>query len=147
VSRLFEPRYIGDDFFLGLNLVSFNRTLVVPYEISKVNFHAEFFILVSMSRSCRGVLNTTLCDKMYQWLATGRWFSLGTLVSSTNKTDCHDLAEILLKVSLTIITLRVKEMLYYFLLRPIFQWILFKILYKHQVNIIDYSSLPVRLLI
>jgi len=35
--------------FLGSNLVSFNRTLVVPYEISKVNFHAEFFFLVSMS--------------------------------------------------------------------------------------------------
>jgi hypothetical protein len=29
--------------FLGSNLVSFNRTLVVPYEITKVNFHAEFF--------------------------------------------------------------------------------------------------------
>jgi hypothetical protein len=27
--------------FLESNLVSFNRTLVVPYEISKVNFHAE----------------------------------------------------------------------------------------------------------
>jgi hypothetical protein len=34
--------------FLGLNLVSFNRT-VVPYEISKVNFRIETKILVSMS--------------------------------------------------------------------------------------------------
>jgi hypothetical protein len=34
--------------FLGSNLVSFNRTLV-PYEISKVNFHAEKKILVIMS--------------------------------------------------------------------------------------------------
>ena len=32
---------------------------------------------------------TQLCDKVCQWLATGRWLSLGTLVSSTNKTDCH----------------------------------------------------------
>ena len=48
VSRFFGPRYIGDDFFLGPNLVSFNRT-VVPYEISKVNFHVETKILVSMS--------------------------------------------------------------------------------------------------
>jgi hypothetical protein len=31
---------IGDDFFLGPNLVSFNRT-VVPYETSKVNFRVE----------------------------------------------------------------------------------------------------------
>jgi hypothetical protein len=48
VSRFFGPRYIGDDFFLGLNLVSFNRT-VVPYEILKVNFRVETKILVSMS--------------------------------------------------------------------------------------------------
>jgi hypothetical protein len=31
---------------------------------------------------------------------TGQWFSPGPLVSSTNKTDCHDIAEILLKVAL-----------------------------------------------
>ena len=30
----------------------------------------------------------------------GRWFSPGTLVSSTNKTDLHDRTEILLKVAL-----------------------------------------------
>ena len=32
------------------------------------------------------------------WLETGRWFSLFTPVSSTNKTDRHDITEILLKV-------------------------------------------------
>jgi hypothetical protein len=37
----------------------------------------------------RGVLDTTLCDKVCQWLGTGRRFSLGTPVSSTNKTDGH----------------------------------------------------------
>jgi hypothetical protein len=36
---------------------------------------------------------------------TGRWFSLGTPVSSTNKTDLHNIAEILLKVALNTITL------------------------------------------
>ena len=41
----------------------------------------------------RGVLNATLCDKVCQW------FSPGTLVSSTNKTDHHDIAEILLKLA------------------------------------------------
>jgi hypothetical protein len=30
------------------------------------------------SHSWRGVLNTTLCDKICQWLATGRCFFLGT---------------------------------------------------------------------
>jgi hypothetical protein len=48
----------------------------------------------------RGVLDTTLCDKIYQWLATVPWFSLGTPVSSINITDCHNIAEILLKVVL-----------------------------------------------
>ena len=39
-------------------------------------------------------------DKVYQLLAYGRWFSPGTPASSTNKTGCHDIAEILLKVPL-----------------------------------------------
>jgi len=47
----------------------------------------------------RGVLDTTLCDKICQW------FSSGTPISSTNKADRHDIAEILLKVALNIITL------------------------------------------
>ena len=33
---------------------------------------------------------TTLCDKVCQWLATGRWFYPGPPVSSTNITDRHD---------------------------------------------------------
>jgi hypothetical protein len=33
----------------------------------------------------------------------GRWFSLGTPVSSTNKTDHDDITEILLKVALSTI--------------------------------------------
>ena len=39
---------------------------------------------------------TTLCDKVYQWLATSKWFSL---VFTTNKTDRHNITEILLKVA------------------------------------------------
>ena len=42
--------------------------------------------------------------KVYQQLAAGQRFSPGSLVSSTNKTDWHDLAEILLKVGLNTIT-------------------------------------------
>jgi hypothetical protein len=45
-------------------------------------------------------------SNLYQdkvWLATGQWFSPGPLVSSTNKTDCHNIAEILLKVALNTI--------------------------------------------
>jgi hypothetical protein len=35
----------------------------------------------------RGLLDTTLCDKVCQWLAAGRWISPGTPGSSTNKTE------------------------------------------------------------
>ena len=37
---------------------------------------------------------TTLCNKVCQWLAAGRWFSL---VSSTDKTDHHDITEIFIE--------------------------------------------------
>jgi hypothetical protein len=49
------------------------------------------------------VLGTTLCDKVCQSLATGLWFSLVTPASSTNKTDCQDIAEVLSKVVLNTI--------------------------------------------
>ena len=48
-------------------------------------------------------LDATLCDKVCQWFAAGRWFSPGPPVSSSNKTDLHDITEILLKVALSII--------------------------------------------
>jgi hypothetical protein len=53
------------------------------------------------SRSGRGLLDATLCVKVCQLLETGQWFSPGSPVSSTNKTDCHDITEILLKVPLS----------------------------------------------
>jgi hypothetical protein len=43
---------------------------------------------------------TTLFDKVCQRLTAGGWFSPGLPVSSTNKADRHDIAEILLKVAL-----------------------------------------------
>ena len=41
------------------------------------------------------VLDTTLCE-----LRASLWFCPGTGVFSTNKTDSHDITEILLKVAL-----------------------------------------------
>jgi len=40
------------------------------------------------------VLYATLCDKVCQSLAAGRWFSPCIPVFSTNKTDLRDIAEI-----------------------------------------------------
>ena len=39
-------------------------------------------------------------DSVYQLLPRGLWFPPGTPASSTTKTGCHDIAEILLKVAL-----------------------------------------------
>jgi hypothetical protein len=39
-------------------------------------------------------------DKVYQLLAHGRWFSPDIPASSTTKTGRHDIAEILLQVTL-----------------------------------------------
>jgi hypothetical protein len=50
------------------------------------------------------VLDTKSCDKVCHLLVAGQWFSLHTLVSSTNKTDHHDITETL-KVVLNTITL------------------------------------------
>jgi hypothetical protein len=60
-----------------------------------------------------GVLDTTLCDKVCQWLARGQWCSPGTPVSSTNKTDRHYITEILLKVALNTITLTLTLVIYF----------------------------------
>jgi hypothetical protein len=45
-----------------------------------------------------------------QWLVTRRWFSPGTPVSSTNKNNRHNIAEILLKVALNTTTLTLHQL-------------------------------------
>ena len=69
-------------------------------ESSKFQFGFTLWVRIPLRK---GALDTTFCDKVYQWLATGQWFSPGTPVSSINKTDRHDIAEILLKVVLNTI--------------------------------------------
>jgi hypothetical protein len=59
----------------------------------------------------RGILDTTLCDQVCQWLVTVRWFSPVPPVFSTNKTDRHDITEILLKVALDTIKQTNKHLL------------------------------------
>jgi hypothetical protein len=49
------------------------------------------------------VASVQQCDKVCQSLASGRWFSPGTPVSSTNKTNHHNIAEKLLEVALNTI--------------------------------------------
>jgi hypothetical protein len=59
-------------------------------------------------RSKIGVIVLPNCtDTLYQTLelATGRWISPGTPISSNNITDCHDIVEILFKGELNTISI------------------------------------------
>ena len=75
-----------------------------------VGFTTTYAISAYYHWCCEFESRSGRCEQHYvikvcQWLATGRWFSLGTPVSSTNKTDRHDITEILLIVALNTITL------------------------------------------
>ena len=75
--------------------------MVVAFTTTYANQCQSLLILliwISIRERC-----TTLCDKVCLWLATSCWFSSGPAVSSTNKTDCHEITEILLKVVLNTI--------------------------------------------
>jgi hypothetical protein len=79
------------------------------------------------SRSCQGVLGSTLCDKSLSVTCEGSvvfyiyiiqcsvncddYASACTPVSSYNKTDCHDITEILLKVEINIINQTISSIL------------------------------------
>ena len=76
-----------------------------------------------LNNSCKSITNTawvrvrlhklqkrsnrlaTVIETVYQLLACGRWFSLGTPASSSNKTVRNDIAEMLLKVTIRTINL------------------------------------------
>jgi len=107
-----------DNFKIKTHLINFNWLLIISF-ISRGSSWLWLYgswIYNYLCNQCispltlwvriplrRGVLDTTLCDKVCQCLAAGRWFSLGTPVSSTNKTYLHDITEMLLKVVLNTI--------------------------------------------
>jgi hypothetical protein len=78
----------------GRKLVSYLATHHNLLPIRR-GFAASF---VSYKKGCTQLAATN--DKVYQLLAHDRWFSPVTPASSTTKTGCHDIAEILLKVVL-----------------------------------------------
>ena len=73
-------------------------------------FHQVYWLIntytfvLHLITNCMVYLIQHYVTNVSQWLVTGRWFSLTTPISSTNKTDCHDITEILLKVVLNTIT-------------------------------------------
>jgi hypothetical protein len=93
-------------------ITTMTAPIIIAYMISYMTSHISYLISygswiykmlwvrILIRERC-----TTLCDKVFQWLVTGRWFSPGTLFSNTNTTGHHDITDILLKVVLSTITL------------------------------------------
>jgi hypothetical protein len=80
---------------MGKQLIS-----VITYVVSRVH-RGLFCNLQSWARTHAVlVIGLYVSDNAYQLLAHGRYFSPANLVSSTTKTDRHDIAKILLKVAL-----------------------------------------------
>jgi hypothetical protein len=84
------------------------------------------------TRTWRGVLDTTLCNKVCNCVATGLWFSP---VLSTNKNDCHDITEILLKVVLSTIN---QPMHWVFIIVINYRYVMFtwwnKSMFLHKIS-------------
>jgi hypothetical protein len=92
-------------------MVSFSRTWC---------FANNLFIRQVCVGNVIKIWSTFISSILYQWVklkgkikpykgtclsfSARQWFSPGPRVSSTNKTDCHDITEILLKVTLNTIT-------------------------------------------
>jgi hypothetical protein len=81
-------------------------------------------------QSWRGILITTFLEKVCMWLVECWWFSSGTPVFSTNKTDRHDITEILLKVALNTINQINLE-----------NWIFERILHVHILSLLHKATL------
>ena len=96
MCNLLTNYFIKDSFYIQ-DMCFFQFKMIVSNVVS-ITITVEF-----ESRKWRGVLDTKLCDKVCQRLAAGLWFSPGTPVSSTNKT------EILLKVALNTINHQCKH--------------------------------------
>jgi hypothetical protein len=85
--------------FDAISVISW-RSWIYNYLCNQCLSPLKFWVRAPLWQS---VLDTTLCDKVCQWLTAGRWFSPWTLVSSINKTAYHDIPAILMKVTLNTI--------------------------------------------
>jgi hypothetical protein len=70
-----------------------NRTLIDFWCLMPLSAIFQLYLpgFVNYKKGCTRL--SAASDKVYQLLAHGRWFSLGTPVSSTTKTGCHDISE------------------------------------------------------
>jgi hypothetical protein len=91
--RLRRPMLFMTDLLYTYIYIDNLKRCILFYSVALIKWKANNTTLYHCNscefdhRSWRGVPDTTLCDKVCQWLAAGRWFSPGIPVSSTNKTD------------------------------------------------------------
>ena len=130
---------VHTDFFGGLSryqlascilyLISINQ-LLLSFDLTMSCLLAKFFSML---------LSAT-------WFATGRWFSSGTHISSTNKTDRHDITVILLKITLNTINLNLNLLTLWFLSLLVASKISFKeIIWSSSVKYFVLFSIPFNL--
>ena len=55
---------------------------IIPVMSKLVSEWVSYCLTTNNDKWAIGVLNTTLCEKVCQWLAVGQWFSPGTLTFS-----------------------------------------------------------------
>jgi hypothetical protein len=80
------------------------------------------------------------------WFTTRRWFSSGTHISSTNKTDRHDMTVILMKITLNTINLNLNLLTLWFLSLLVASKISFKeIIWSSTVQYFILFSIPFNL--
>jgi hypothetical protein len=102
LSILNVPNDNRQDFLLIYILIWVHRgrdSWIYDYLCNQFPSPLKLCVRITLITTC------TIYNIICQWFATGMWFSPSTPVSSTNKTDLHDIAEIFLKVALNTITL------------------------------------------
>ena len=106
IVDFFTPMTLGLCYFVeGIDIFNIggrDRSWIYNYLCNQCLSPLTLWVRIPLRR---GVLDTPLCYKVCRWLTAGRCFSPGTSVSSTNKTEYHDITEILVKVALNTITL------------------------------------------
>jgi hypothetical protein len=97
-----EPETIVALRYILINILVIVQIMYWQIEIMSISYMYKSNVLIPFMRV---LLDIPLCNKVCQWLAVGRWFSLSTPIFPTNKTDRHDIAEMLLKETLNTIIL------------------------------------------
>jgi len=103
-------------FLATSNVLSVQQTTAQKQFLGWLNIRVMFVKLDQLPVKQQNLSSTILYKNLIRWIflqevealkcshfVTCLWFSPGTPVSSTNKTDCHNITEILLKVALNTI--------------------------------------------